>query len=217
MEIAAGSAAPPPPVPPPPRGARSDAFGSFVPAPVPSVEMFMRPSAVWITAMTGFVSLTSPSSTRPVSSGRSLSRTLPVSSFRKGSVPNCGSSAISRPCRATAGSGRTEIDIERNFTGRPSAWEALVAMSACTRGVSTRIGTRMSAATMSTSTAATTPTSHFTGRLTKDLRLRALDGRQPPRIRPDRAAERPEFLELLRRLRARHQRAAGIVDRVVDE
>src|SRR2546429_8014876 len=217
MEIAAGSAPPPAPVPPPPRAGRSPAFGSFGPAPVPSVEMFMRPSAVWITVMTGFVSWTSPSSTRPVSSGRSLSRTLPVSSLRKGSLPNCGSSAISSPWSATAGSGRTEIDIERNFTGRPSACEALEAISACTLGVSTRNGTRMSAATTRTTTAATAPTSHFTGRLTRNLRLRALDGRQPPRVRPDRTRERPELLELLRRLRAGDHRARGVVHGVVDE
>src|SRR2546425_11228756 len=212
--------APAPPPPPPLRGARSPVFGSggacsFVP--VPRVEMFMRPSGAWITVMTGLVSLISPSSTRPVSSGPSFSLTFPVSSLRNGSVPNRGSSAISRPLSVTAGSGSTAIDIERNFTGRPSACEALEAIRACTRGRSTRSGTRMSAATTSTTNAATAPTSHFTGRFTKRPRLRALDGRQPPRIRPHRTHERPELLELLRLPRARDHGTRRVVHRVVDE
>src|SRR5262249_54149825 len=113
--------------------------------------------------------------------------------------------------------GRTETDIERNFTGRPSACDALDAMSACTRGVSTKYGTAMTAARTSKTTAATAPVSHFTARLTSSFRSGALDGREPPRIRPDRTAERPELLELLRRLGAGHDGAGGVVHRVVHE
>src|SRR5438105_4407521 len=117
IEIFDASAPAAPVPPPPPRGGRSPGLGSR--APVPSVEMFMRPSRAWTTTSTG---------------------------------------------------------------------------------------------------AATTPTSHFNARLTR-LRRRsgALDGRQPPRIRPDGTGERPELLELLRRLRAVDQRARRIVHGVIDE
>lgn len=49
-----------------------------------------------------------------------------------------------------------------NFTGRPSAWVALLAMSAWTRGRSTRYGTATSAAIASTTIAATPTRIHFT-------------------------------------------------------
>src|SRR5262249_15753412 len=90
-------------------------------------------------------------------------------------------------------------------------------MSACTRGVSTRYGTAITAATTSTTSAATAPISHFTARLTTSSCSGALNGREPPRIRPDRPGKRPVLLELLRRLVPRDDGAGGVVDRVVHE
>ena len=101
------------------------AFGGGV---VPSVEMLRRPSAACTTVTAGLSSTMSPSSTRPVRSGSSCRRMRPVLSLRKGVAPNFGSSATSRSCSSTAGSGSTRSETEANFTGRPSVWVAVLAM-----------------------------------------------------------------------------------------
>ena len=110
--------------------------------------------------MTGCLSTKSPSSTRKSSSGQSRRRISARSNLRNGSVPKAGSSATSRLRSTTAGSGSTDTDTAENFTGRPRALEAVLAMRPCTRGVSTRKGTAISAAIASTTTTPTPTATH---------------------------------------------------------
>src|SRR2546428_358508 len=159
-----------------------------------------------MSAMTGRSSTRSPNSTRPTGRGRTRSASRPVSSLRNGAVPNCGSSPTSSPCSSTAGRGKTTTETDANFTGRPSACDALDAISACTRGVSTTNGTATIAAIATTTTTTRTPTVHQRARITEERRgrLRRLDRRQTPGVGSDRARERPVLLDVLPRPRAVH-------------
>src|SRR5437899_2438037 len=172
-----------------------------------------------MSAMTGRSSVRSPNSTRPPSRGRTRSASRPVSSLRNGAVPNSGSSPTSSPCSSTAGRGKTTTETDANFTGRPSACDALDAISVCTRGVSTTNGTATIAAIARTATTARTPTVHQRARITAERRrrLRRLDRRQTPGVGSDRARERPVLLDVLPRPRAVHNAPARVVHRVVDE
>ena len=69
----------------------------------------------------------SESSTRPLSSGRSLMRTRPSATVRKGCVPKRGSSATCRPLRRSEGEGNALTENEAKRTGRPSTWLAACA------------------------------------------------------------------------------------------
>src|SRR5438128_1027995 len=205
--------APPPTAPPAPRPGRARDSA------VPRLATFSWPSGFWMSAMTGRSSVRSPNSTRPPSRGRTRSASRPVSSLRNGAVPNCGSSPTSSPCSSTAGRGKTTTETDANFTGRPSACDALDAISACTRGVSTTNGTATIAAIATTTTTTRTPTVHQRARITEERRgrLRRLDRRQTPGVGSDRARERPVLLDVLPRPRAVHNAPARVVHRVVDE
>ena len=90
--------------------------------------------------------------------------------MRKGVVPNCGSSATSSLWSSTEGSGNRLTDSDSNFTGRPIDCAAPVAISACTRGVSTSRGSAIAATTSNRATTAPTPTIHFKARFNAHLR-----------------------------------------------
>ena len=123
--------------------------------------MFQWPCVSSMSAMLGSVRMTWVTSTRPARRARKPSRSVPFSSLRNGAVPNFGSSATSKPFSSTEGSGSARTAIPVKWTGRPRACEALLAISAWTRGVSTIWGRLTTAAIARTTIAATATRNHF--------------------------------------------------------
>src|SRR5439155_1112638 len=70
-------------------------------------------------------------------------------------------------CSSTAGLGKTTRETDANVTGRPSACEALCAISVCTRGVSTAYGIATTAAIARTATTTRAPKVHARERFTE--------------------------------------------------